>query len=288
MKLPVFVGSGDASRIERGVLEYSLLRHSTQPYDLHVYNGSEGSVENGADSVWKPEVLAALRGRRFATEFSLFRYVIPELCNFHGRALYLDSDMICLGDIAELASLPLPDGAWFASVPGAYPEIGPERWALSVMVIDCARCRFDLQSIFAGIERGEYTYTEFSQMAPRFLARHPVPIAPLSPSWNSFDTYNSETRLIHYTDLDRQPWKFKYHPAGGLWHRYLMEALQHGTLTEDLLRRAIDNRSVRPDIKLGPNGPNGWRERLGAPLHDMRLQFRDAVRWLAYRSGWAR
>ena len=123
MTIPVFVGSGDASRIERGVLEYSLSRHSTRPYDLHVYNGTQGNVESSNDAIWQPQTLAAVRGHKFATEFSLFRYVIPELCGFEGRAIYLDSDMICLGDLAELADWPLPDGAWFAAVPQAYPEI---------------------------------------------------------------------------------------------------------------------------------------------------------------------
>ena len=293
MKVQVFVGSGNASRIERGVLEYSLSRHCSQPYELHVYNGTLGDVESrGVESsnhaVWQPQTLAAVRGHKFATEFSLFRYVIPELCGFQGRAIYLDSDMICLGDLAELADWPLPDGAWFAAVPNAYPEIRPDRWALSVMVIDCARCRFALPAIFSEIERREFTYTEFSQMAPRFLAKHPIPIAKLSPAWNAFDSHNPETRLIHYTDLDRQPWKFKYHPAGDLWHRYFEEALTAGILTGEHVDRAIAQRHVRPDLRLGPNGRNGWIETLGAPVHQQRLLIRNMVRWLAYRSGRAR
>jgi hypothetical protein len=288
MKLRVFVGSGEASRIERGVLEYSLKRHSTQPYELHVYNGTQGDIEGGDDAVWDPQTLAAIRGHKFATEFSLFRYAIPELCTFQGRAIYLDSDMICLGDLAELANWPLPDGAWFAAVPEAYPEIGPRRWALSVMVVDCALCRFDLPAIFSGIERREFTYTEFSQMAPRFLAKHPVPIAKLSPTWNSFDSLTSQTRLIHYTDLARQPWKFKYHPAGDLWHRYFQEALQAGVLTSELVDRAIARRHVRPDLRLGPNGRNSWLEVLGSLFHRQRLHLRNGMRRLAYRTGWAR
>ena len=34
-----------------------------------------------------------------ATEFSLDRHIIPEVCGHHGRAIHLDSDMIYLGDI---------------------------------------------------------------------------------------------------------------------------------------------------------------------------------------------
>lgn len=288
MKLRVFVGSGDASRIERGVLEYSLARRSSHPYELYIYNGTRGEVECGGEVVWRREHLAPVRGHKFATEFSLFRYLVPELCGFEGRAVYLDSDMIALGDLAELAHWPLPDGAWFAAVPEAYPEIGPHRWALSVMVMDCSRCRFDLPAIVAGIEQGAYSYSEFSQMAPRFLARHPIPIATLARDWNRFDDQDDQTRLIHYTDLDRQPWRFTYHPAGQLWHDHFQRALEAGVLTDELVDQAIARRHVRPDLRLGPNGRGRWSDAVHARLHQQRLRLRNGVRWLAYRTGWAR
>ena len=37
-----------------------------------------------------------------ATEFSLYRFLIPELCGHVGKAIWLDSDMVCLADIGEL------------------------------------------------------------------------------------------------------------------------------------------------------------------------------------------
>ncbi|MBL8211584.1 MAG: hypothetical protein JNK87_12765 [Bryobacterales bacterium] len=288
MMIRVFVGSGDASRIERGVLEYSLARHATQPYELYIYNGTRGVVERNGEVVWQRETLGPVRGHKFATEFSLFRYLIPELCRFEGRAIYLDSDMIALGDIAELANWPLPDAAWFAAVPHAYPEIGPHRWALSVMVIDCSRCRFDLPAAFRGIEQRAYTYSEFSQMAPRYLARYPIPIAELARDWNVFDAYDNTTRLIHYTDLDRQPWRFRYHPAGDLWHDYFQQALQSGFLTDALVEQAIAAGHVRDDLRLGPNGRPRRTGALAALVVEQRLRLRNGIRWLAYRSGWAR
>jgi hypothetical protein len=288
MTIRVFVGSGDASLIERGVLEYSLARHSTQPYELYIYNGTRGQVERDGEVVWHRESLAPVRGHKFATEFSLFRYLIPELCDFEGRAIYLDSDMVALDDIAELANWPLPDGAWFAAVPNAYPEIGPSRWALSVMVMDCSRCRFDLPAAFGGIEQRAFTYSEFSQMAPRYLDRYPIPIAELARDWNVFDAYDYRTRLIHYTDLDRQPWQFRFHPAGELWHNYFQQAVQAGVLTDAIVDQAIAAGYVRDDLRLGPNGRIRPTDALASLLARQRLHLRNGIRWLAYRSGWAR
>jgi lipopolysaccharide biosynthesis glycosyltransferase len=43
--------------------------------------------------------------------FSGFRWAIPESCNFEGRAIYMDADVIVLCDIAELWSHPMQDDA---------------------------------------------------------------------------------------------------------------------------------------------------------------------------------
>jgi hypothetical protein len=64
--------------------------------------------------------------------------------------------------------------------------------------------------------------------------------------------------------------------------------LAAGILTDEHVDRAIAQRHVRPDLRLGPNGRNGWIETLGAPVHQQRLVIRNMVRWLAYRTGWAR
>jgi hypothetical protein len=79
-------------------------------------------------------------------------------------------------------------------------------WGLSVMLIDCERSRFN-GAIFSEIDRGLYTYTEFSQMGQRFLTHRPYQIAELDPSWNVFDRVDQNTKIVHYTNLSTQPWK---------------------------------------------------------------------------------
>lgn len=38
----------------------------------------------------------------WSTPFTPFRFIVPALCNFEGRAIYMDSDVIVQADIAEL------------------------------------------------------------------------------------------------------------------------------------------------------------------------------------------
>jgi hypothetical protein len=249
----IFIGSGEQSVVERRVLVHSLRRHTRRPLDIYVFNGTHNAIERNED----PPVPAPLPLRlkyRNLTEFSLYRYLIPEVCGFEGRAIYLDSDMVCLRDIGDFFDQPL-DGHDFLAKEEAY-EVGTERmWGLSALLIDCSRCRFDLDTIFREIDAGLYTYPEFSQMGRRFLDRHPYQIGRLDPQWNVFDRWDAATKLIHYTDLGRQPWRFRDHPFGGLWFEYFEEARRSGDLRRDELDLATMRGYVRPDLLAGNSSP---------------------------------
>jgi hypothetical protein len=40
--------------------------------------------------------------RKGLTEFTFSRYLVPYLCGYEGEAVFMDSDMLCLADIADL------------------------------------------------------------------------------------------------------------------------------------------------------------------------------------------
>jgi hypothetical protein len=258
----VFIGSGEQSRIERKVLVHSLRTNTRRPLDVFVFNGTHNAIERD-DEPPVPAPLALSLKYRSITEFSLYRYLIPELAGFRGRAIYLDSDMICLHDIGELADLPL-DGRDFLALREAQESGGERTWGLSVMLIDCERCRFDLPAIFGDIDAGHYTYTEFSQMARRFLARRPYRVGELDPRWNALDRWDRDTRLIHYTNLRTQPWKFPRHPYGELWFSWFEAARRAGALREEDISLTMLRGYVRPDLLAGNSPP--WAGRLRARL----------------------
>lgn len=75
------------------------------PRDAVSYNVLRWSIERRASRVPAivPLILPQLGlNRTGLTHFTYTRYMVPQLCGYQGKALFLDSDMLCLGDVAEL------------------------------------------------------------------------------------------------------------------------------------------------------------------------------------------
>jgi lipopolysaccharide biosynthesis glycosyltransferase len=248
----VFIGSGEASRLERKVAIYSLRKHTQRPLDIYVFNGTHNAIELNEQEPFPAPLSLKLKYQNI-TEFSLYRFLIPQICNYQGRAIWIDSDTICLADIAELFDTPL-NGCDFLAKTEAYNTTSQNLWGLSVMVIDCEQSRFDLDTYFDEIAEGPYTYTDFSCMSPAFLDYHPFKIGQLDPHWNVFDYYDEQTKLIHYTNLSTQPWKYPRHPYGDLWFQYFAEARAAGYITDRDIELSMLRSYVRQDILEG-NSP---------------------------------
>src|SRR6267142_5594434 len=249
-RVKIFIGSGEQSLLERKVLIYSLRKHTQRELDIQVFNGSHNAIEcEGSEPL--PAPLSLSLKYRNLTEFSLYRYLIPELCSFQGRAIYLDSDMVCLTDIGELYDSKLNGCDFLAK--RDHDRDGEKPWGLSAMLIDCQRCRFPLAQIFQEIDAGLYTYSEFSHMGKRFLAHHPYQPGELDPQWNVYDRCDSQTKLIHYTELFTQPWKYPGHPYGEIWFSYLREAQAADWITDRDIDLTIRRGFARPDLHEGNN-----------------------------------
>lgn len=247
-RVRVFIGSGEASLLERRTAVYSLRKHTQRDLDIYVFNGTHNAVELN-DGEPTPAPMSLRVKYRNVTEFSLYRYLIPEICGYKGRAIYIDSDTICLTDIGELFDAPM-NGAHFLAKSEAY---NGGLWGLSVMLIDCETCRFDLEEVVDEIDRELYTMNDFACMSPQFLARHPYGIRELDPRWNSFDYADAETKLIHYTNLYTQPWKYAGHPHGELWFEYFNAARAAGYVTERDIELSLVRSYVRLDVLEGNN-----------------------------------
>ena len=85
-------------------------------------------------------------------------------------------------------------------------------------------------------------------MTPRFLERHPYRLGPLDPAWNSFDVHDAGTKLIHYTNLRTQPWKFPGHVHEDLWFHWFSEARKAGAITNQDIDKTLSRAYARQDI----------------------------------------
>ena len=165
--IPVFIGISERFRAIQGMTERSIRQNTQAPVDIvHLY----------------PEVESGCTG------FSNVRYTIR-------YGIYLDCDMIVLGDIAELWGYRQSDRF-----------VCMEDGSTEVAVIDCRH--------FCTNKREQY-------LLPKVCA--------IPPEWNVEDHKLGDrepvgAKLIHYTDLNKQPWVHGPHPnthIEALWHQYV-------------------------------------------------------------------
>jgi hypothetical protein len=267
----VFIGSGEASALERKVLIHSIRKNTRGPVDIRVFNGTHNALERDGHP---PAPLPMSLPAKYLniTEFSNYRFLIPQLCDHRGRAIYLDSDMVCLGDLNELFNAPM-DGAQFLAK-AEQDLAGKPRWGLSVMLFDCENCRFDLDTYVDDIAHKRYGYGDLHTMSGTFLAQHPFRIGRIDPRWNEYDHCAADTRLVHYTNLFSQPWKYRGHRHGGLWFDHLAQAMAQGVVTAKDVELATRRGYARPDI--GKGNAIGVADILRNMLSDLKAAARRA------------
>lgn len=165
------------------VLEHTARKHSSMPIDI-VWMKHSGDPENFWFN-WNSQT--------WATPFSGFRWGIPEACNFEGQAIYMDSDMIVLGDLAELWNNPWDADAVIQSKGG---------WRFCVSKWNCERAKNILPSV-EEIKKHPYAHQEL--MAA--FQQRPQLAQTFDRQWNNFDGENDDLediKILHYTDMSTQ------------------------------------------------------------------------------------
>ncbi|MDB5999802.1 MAG: glycosyl transferase [Rhizobacter sp.] len=138
----IFVGCdpNDCDLEQMMVLDYSLNKHTSLPLQIHWMR-----LSTDRSSPWYCNAATGegWQTRRWATPFSGFRWAVPAVCGFEGRAIYMDTDIIALADIAELWRAPMPEPA----VVLAKPEDPGFRFCVSLW--DNARAKPHVNSLEA-------------------------------------------------------------------------------------------------------------------------------------------
>lgn len=228
----VYVGSEEAQMLAVKVLEHSIRRRASMDVEVFPLHHARVEFPLPRDVRNRPR-----------TPFSFQRFYIPALKGYHGRAIYLDSDMQVFKDIKALWTLPF-DGADLL----AARERGDtgRRPQFSVMLLNCEELHWDITDIVGALDRGELTYeTLMYEMA---IARRVS--AAIDPAWNSLERYvEGETALLHYTDMPTQPWVSRENRLGHLWVRDLFAAVDEGFVTRQYVNEQIGQGLVRPSLR---------------------------------------
>jgi hypothetical protein len=178
------------------------------------------------------------------TGFSFARFLIPSLCDYNGKAIYLDADMLVFADIAKL---------WVSSLDEAdilcaeHPGKNGRVRQYSVMLMNCAKLRWNIEEVVAGFDDGKYDY---ARLMYEFCIVPPDRIAPTLPyEWNSLEFYEEgKTCLVHYTDMPTQPWVSRDNQYAAVWYQNLREGIKEGFIEPSVLYGEIERGHVRPDL----------------------------------------
>lgn len=230
MTVRVFVAATEGEWLPMKVLEFSMRETSAHPVEVRGIASFERPIPRPKDLRNQPR-----------TPFSFQRFLIPELCGFKGRAIYLDADMQVFTDIGEIWSAPMVEHDLLTVREGTAGRKGQ----FSVVLLDCERLRWSIDAIVRGLDEGRYTYEQlmYEMCVANSVGR------TLDPAWNSLERYEAGmTRLLHYTDMNTQPWVSTHNPLGHLWTDCLRRAIAAGAITAGDLEREIARGHVRPSL----------------------------------------
>jgi hypothetical protein len=189
----VFVGTDARQHRAELALEYSIRKHTTGPVEIVWMDHRRGGLWGAWDIGRQRGRVRIEPGPGWATEFTCFRFALPEAAGFRGRAIYLDSDMLVVGDLRELFERDMPK-PWLktANCP-------------ATMLIDCAY--FEDKSWWPRIEKMKRSGWGLGDYL-NLLATHGV-VADISERWNCHDGQGfvpGQTAVIHFTHRATQPW----------------------------------------------------------------------------------
>ncbi len=190
----IFVGCdpNDCDLEQMMVLEYSLRKHSSIPIEIEWMRLSRNPdsfwYSDGKGSGWTTD--------RWATPFSAFRWGIPAYCNFEGRALYLDADIMFMSDVAEMWNHPIGGGrAILASGAGRELRLGELVW-------DCAAAKAVVPDIHQ-LHRDPLGHKKLQN----FFEENPHKVQPLGAEYSNIDGDDiplEQLKAVHYSKMDTQ------------------------------------------------------------------------------------
>jgi hypothetical protein len=265
----VFCGGDRSQQLPFRVLAHSIARHTARTVEIRTIDNALAPIPD--DPRHKPY-----------TEFSFARFAIPALCDYQGRAIYMDSDMLVFADIGELWDTDM-EGAAIAIERGGR-DVADRGKHAAVMLLDCSRLDWKVDEIVAGLGT-KYAYKALMQIDPLL---QPGQMRELvEPGWNDLDHYQAgRTRNLHFTKIRTQPWVHAAHPDGRLWVDELRLMLAGGAVDAGQLQEEVALGFLRPSllVELGLEGEGA------APVGDQKLlqAYDEAAGFVAHRALQAR
>lgn len=233
----VFVGTQYEQSVAAKTLRYTIHKYASKPV-----------VVQEMDALPIPEPKEP--GNRQRTGFSFYRFEIPKLARFKGRALYMDADMQVFADIAELWAVPFEAQkvlCSFQQIPHAWKN---NTWAqsgrqYSVMLLDCNHLQhWDMHKFVNDLDCGRFNYRDL--LFDCCVVQSNEIKDKIAPSWNCLEHYEEgRTKNLHYTVVPTQPWR-AWNPLEHVWLKDYRAAIEEGWLTYADVLPLVEGGLARP------------------------------------------
>lgn len=196
------------------------------------------------------------------TPFSFQRFIFADWflnnSNLNDTGVYLDSDMLVFSNIDHLVNI--------------FKRLNQDI-AICDAKEDWQRKKQQAVMLFnvLGAEEIKKKFNSFleNKISYQDLMEKPEGKFYLPYTWNSQEEMMKDTNLIHYTDMDFQPWLRKDNFNAGVWLSYLRSILKD-ELIKKILIKEISKRHVRPSLaELLDNPPNYPITSFSAGLRDV-------------------
>ncbi|WP_145139395.1 mitochondrial fission ELM1 family protein [Pseudomonas duriflava] len=172
----IFLGTEPAQHRAERIFVYALeqVRNPDRRYEIYRMTGLPGFDQ-----------------RSWRTNFTNYRFAIPDLAGRQGRAIYNDVDQLYTDDPAALFDQPMGEHGYLALSPND----------TAVMLIDCER--------MATCWNFDTARRDSKKSLHAQAAAKPGCWGPLDPVWHARDLeyQHGVSKLLHYTTLHLQPWR---------------------------------------------------------------------------------
>jgi hypothetical protein len=193
--LNVYIGYDPRESVAFYTLAHSILRQASIPVSIAPLMQKQ-----------LKGIYTRRRGPTESTEFSLTRFLVPALSEHKGWSIYMDCDMLCRADVAELAMQihsqedkavivckhdyePKAGRKFLNQVQTKYPR---KNWS-SLMIFNNARCRTLTEQYVnsaPGLDLHRFAWTEDELIGG----------LPLEWNWLVGEyEYNPAAKIVHYT-----------------------------------------------------------------------------------------
>jgi hypothetical protein len=193
--ISIYIGYDARESVAFHTLAHSILRRATVPISIAPLVQSQ-----------LRRLYHRTRGPTESTEFSLTRFLVPQLSGFSGWSLFMDCDMLCRVDIAELMKEVerQPDKAVLVCKHDYVPKTrrkfldqvqtryARKNWS-SLMIFNNARCRalsVDYVNSASGLDLHRFAWTDDGLIGG----------LPLEWNWLVGEyAYNPAAKIVHFT-----------------------------------------------------------------------------------------